>query len=66
MQTLYKFDIKEGRIVAFANGIIINDAYVIGANRNIILNVLSALIFGLTFLVIVFHAVLRYIKLKNK
>lgn len=66
MHTLYKFQIKEGRKVGFANGIILNDAYVIGANQNVFLNVLSLLVFGLTFLVIAFHAVLRYIKLKNK
>lgn len=66
MHTLYKFQIKEGRKVGFANGIILNDAYVIGANQNVFLNVISLLVFGLTFLVIAFHAVLRYIKLKNK
>ncbi|MEN8201850.1 MAG: cytochrome c3 family protein [Bacteroidota bacterium] len=66
MHTLYKFQIKEERKVGFANGIIINNAYVIGANQNVFLNVISLLVFGLTFLVILIHAVLRYIKLKNK
>lgn len=59
MHTLYKFQIQEGRKAGFANGIIINNAYVIGANQNIILNRLSVLIFGLTFLVIIFHTILR-------
>ena len=65
MHTLYKFQIKEERKVGFANGIIINNAYVIGANQNILLNRLSVLVFGLTFLVILFHTILRIIKLKN-
>ena len=65
MHTLYKFQIKEGRKVGFANSVIINDAYVIGANQNPLLNALSLVIFGLTLLVILFHAVLRYIKMKD-
>jgi len=65
MHTLYKFQIKEERKVGFANGIIINNAYVIGANQNVLLNRLSVLVFGLTFLVILFHTILRIIKLKN-
>ena len=65
MHTLYKFQVKEERKVGFANGIIINNAYVIGANQNIWLNRLSVLVFGLTFLVILFHSILRIIKLKN-
>lgn len=66
MHTLYKFQIQEGRKAGFANGIIINNAYVIGANQNIWLNRLSVLVFALTFLVILFHSILRFIKLKNK
>ena len=66
MHTLYKFQIKEGRSAGFANGIILNDAYVIGANQNVILNWLSVLVFVLTFAVILFHSVLRIIKLKDK
>jgi len=66
MHTLYKFQVKEERKVGFANGIIINNAYVIGANQNVWLNRLSVLIFALTFLVILFHSILRIIKLKNK
>ena len=66
MQTLYKFQVKEGRKAGFANAIIINNAYVIGANQNVFLNRLSILMFALTFLVILFHTVLRILKLKNK
>lgn len=66
MHTLYKFQIQEGRKGGFANGIIINNAYVIGANQNIVLNRLSVLVFLATFLVVAFHTVLRIIKLKNK
>jgi len=65
MHTLYKFQIKEERKVGFANGIILNDAYVIGANQNVLLNRLSLLIFALTFLVILFHTVLRIRKSKK-
>lgn len=66
MHTLYKFQVKEERKVGFANGIIINNAYVIGANQNVWLNRLSVLVFALTLLVILFHSILRIIKLKNK
>jgi nitrate reductase cytochrome c-type subunit len=66
MQTLYKFEVKEERKAGFVNGVIINNAYVIGANQNVILNRLSLIVFALTFLVILFHTVLRIIKLKNK
>lgn len=65
MQTLYKFQVKEGRKAGFANAIIINNAYVIGANQNVVLNRLSVLVFVLTFLVILFHTILRIIKKKN-
>jgi hypothetical protein len=66
MHTLYKFQVKQGRKAGFANGIIINNAYVIGANQNVVLNRLSVMVFVLTFLVILFHTILRIIKLKNK
>ena len=59
MQTLYKFSIQEGRKGGFLNGVILNDAYVIGANQNVFLNWISLLAFGFTLLVILFHIVLR-------
>ena len=66
MHTLYKFQIKEDRKAGFANAIILNNSYVIGANQNVVLNWLSFLVFGLTFMVILFHTVMRIIKLKDK
>ena len=66
MHTLYKFQVKEERKAGFANGIILNNAYVIGANQNVVLNWLSFLVFGLTFLVILFHSIMRILKLKDK
>jgi len=59
MHTLYKFEVREERKAGFANGIIINDAYVIGANQNVILNRLSVLIFAGVLLVVFFHTFLR-------
>jgi hypothetical protein len=62
LSTLYKYQVREERRGGFINGIILNDAYVVGANQNIILDRLSLLIFGLTLLVILFHIVLRIVK----
>jgi len=65
MHTLYKFQSEEARKGGFANGIIINNAYVIGANQNVWLNRLSLLVFAMTLLVIAFHAYLRIRKQKK-
>jgi len=65
MHTLYKFQSLEERKGGFINAIMINNSYVIGANQNILLNRLSFIVFGLTFLVIVFHIYLRIKKQKN-
>jgi len=63
LATLYKFQSKEFRAdVGFINGIILNQSYVIGANRNIILNVLSFIIFAGVILVIVVHLFFRIIR----
>ncbi len=60
MATLYKHNNIENRKNAgFINAVILNESYVIGANRNYILNVISILAFGLTLLIIVFHIILR-------
>jgi hypothetical protein len=45
MASLYKFKSKEQRGDGFFNGIILNESYVIGANRNEYLNILSLLAF---------------------
>lgn len=66
MHTLYKFESQEGRKAGFMNGIMINNSYVIGANQNVLLNRLSLLIFGATFLVICFHSFLRIRNQKKK
>ncbi len=61
MASLYKFQAKEKRSKnGFLNAAILNnDSYVIGANRNIYLNYLSLIIFGLVLLFIIIHAILR-------
>jgi hypothetical protein len=67
MTSLYKYKVKEQRSKAgFFNGVILNESYVIGANRNYYLNVLSLIIFGMVIAGIVLHATLRIIKRKKK
>lgn len=65
MHTLYKFERLEARKGGFANSIMINNSYVIGANQNVLLNRLSLLVFGATLLVILFHTYLRVKKSKK-
>lgn len=63
MATLYKFQSKEARNqYGFFNAVIINEAYVIGANRNYILNRISIIIFILVFAALTVHLVFRIIK----
>lgn len=59
MASLYKFQSKEQRKDGFLNGIIMNESYVIGANRNKYLNLLSLVLFGVVFLVIGTHVIFR-------
>ena len=65
MHSLYKFQSQEARKGGFANSIMINNSYVIGANQNIWLNRLSFLVFAGTLLVIGFHTFLRIKKQKK-
>jgi hypothetical protein len=67
MATLYKYKIKEGRSkTGFFNGVIMNESYVIGANRNYYLGILSLAMFGFVLLGIITHAALRILnKRKN-
>ena len=65
MATLYKFQSKEQRQSGFFNGIILNESYVIGANRNAYLNVFSLVIFVVLLLVIGIHIAFR-IRNNNK
>ncbi len=63
MASLYKFQSLERRNkLGFFNAAILNESYIIGANRNIYLNIASFVIFGLVLLVIFGHGILRIIK----
>ncbi len=62
MSSLYRYQVMEDRKErGFFNAIILNDAYVIGANRNHYLNVASLVILGLVLLAIIGHIILRII-----
>jgi hypothetical protein len=65
MASLYKFESKEQRRDGFFNGIILNASYVIGANRNEYLNLLSLIIFVCVIAIIVIHIIFR-IRKNNK
>ena len=65
MASLYKFESKEQRRDGFFNGIILNESYVIGANRNEYLNLLSLAIFVGVLGVIAIHIIFR-IRKENK
>ncbi|HEC44201.1 MAG TPA: hypothetical protein ENI20_15370 [Bacteroides sp.] len=63
MHTLYKFQSREARgEYGFINAVVMNEAYVIGANRNKYLNMISVILFGLTFLGLLAHISFRIIK----
>ena len=59
MASLYKFESKEQRRDGFFNGIILNASYVIGANRNEYLNLLSLIIFVGVIVIIGIHIIFR-------
>ncbi len=63
MSSLYKHAAREKRNeLGFYNGVITNEAYIIGANRNYYLNVASIALFALTLLGIGIHTLLRILK----
>jgi hypothetical protein len=62
MATLYKFKSREQRQTGFFNGIILNESYVIGANRNKYLNLLSLIVLLSVLGVIGIHI---YLRVKN-
>jgi hypothetical protein len=62
MSSLYKFETKERRKNGFFNGIIMNESYVIGANRNQYLNNLSFFLAILLAAGIIIHIIFRIIK----
>jgi hypothetical protein len=66
METLYKFQVKEQRRNGFFNGIILNESYVIGANRNEYLNVFSVIIFVVVIVMIAIHIAFRIKKNKKE
>ena len=67
MASLYKYQAKVSRRKAgFLNAIILNNSYVIGANRNVFLNTISVIIFGLVLLTILIHFLIRIRSRKNK
>ncbi len=65
MASLYKFESKELRRDGFLNGIILNSSYVIGANRNEYLNLISLVIFIFVIGVIAIHIIVRIRKKKT-
>lgn len=66
MASLYKYSVSEKRNkFGFYNGVVMNEAYVIGANRNYYLNVASIAIFALTLLGIAIHTILRIRKSRS-
>ena len=65
MASLYKFESKAQRHDGFFNGIILNESYVIGANRNEYLNLLSLMIFVAVIGVIAIHVIFRIRKNNN-
>lgn len=65
MASLYKFESKAQRRDGFFNGIILNESYVIGANRNEYLNLLSLILLVGVIGVIGIHIVFR-IRKNNK
>lgn len=66
MASLYKFKSREQRKDGFFNGVILNESYVIGANRNEYLNTFSLAILILVIGVIGVHVFFRIIKVNHK
>lgn len=66
MGTLYKYRKQTATLEkGFFNSLMLETSYVIGANRNYYLNVISIVLFGLTLLGIMIHSILRYINSKK-
>lgn len=62
---LYKHELKQDRAeYNFYRSYILNDAYVIGANRNYFVNLITLIVFGLTLTGIIIHTIFRIIKRK--
>lgn len=65
MASLYKYESKEQRKDGFFNGVIMNESYVIGANRNEYLNYISLAVLVLVLAVVTVHIFFRF-KYKRK
>ena len=66
MASLYRYKARENRgRFGFVNASILNESYVIGANRNYFLNLASLIIFGMVVVTIVVHSVFRKISHKK-
>jgi len=60
MASLYRFKAQENRQkFGFFNAAILKETYLIGANRNLYLNILSIIIFGSVIFIILVHTILR-------
>ncbi|WP_430809814.1 MULTISPECIES: hypothetical protein [unclassified Carboxylicivirga] len=67
MESLYAHRAKESRAKSgFFNAVVLNEGYIIGANRNKTLNTISVILFGMLLVGLLVHAVLRMIFSKNK
>lgn len=67
MSQLYVHEKKQSRMkYGFVNGTLLSDAYVIGTTRNVYLDTLSIIIFGMTFLGIGVHGFLRWKSKKSR
>ncbi|MDA3904882.1 MAG: cytochrome c3 family protein [Bacteroidales bacterium] len=62
LASLYKYQFTDERSnLGFSNKAMLDEAYVIGANRNYYLNALSIVMFGFVLLALFIHAILRII-----
>lgn len=60
LTSLYKMQFTDQRsITGFSNSFMLEESYIIGANRNYYLNRLSIILFGMVIIFIVIHAALR-------
>lgn len=62
MSSLYKFQSREQRKDGFLNGIILNESFVIGANRNAYLTFISIGIYALIVIIIGVHIFFRAVR----
>lgn len=63
MASLYRYESMEQREDGFLNGVIMNESFVIGANRNRYLNYISVAVLAMVLAGVAFHIFLR---IKNK